>query len=370
VSTRRAYGDTFWQMLAPIRLLLADPSVSEILINGPDRIFVERNGTLELSGCRLSGSSELLAALRSAVQYAGDEVDESERLLALTLPDGVRLWAALPPLASDGPLVRIRRADVVRSSLADLSRRGALPNEVAQQLAAEVEAGSNMVVAGRSRSGKTTVLAALAGEIPPGDRVLVMDHGRELQLARDHVVCLDAAEALGHGESRVEPYNPFRAALLLRPDWILLSRLIGVEALALIRLMALRDVRCLATVEATSARDALGRIEALARWADRCASRGFIRSEIAVGLDVVIHVEPDEVGGFRVAHVAAVSPSREGSAEVELKDLFVNRTAPECSGDDCVLHSAKTPAVGSPARPSPGSGAAAGTDPPGRRVRG
>ncbi len=327
MNPERVYGDTFWQLLAPIRPLLDDPGVSEILINGPEQVFVERNGQLEASGRRVRSSAELLAAVRSAAQFAGVQVDEAERLIALTLPDGVRVWAALPPLACDGPLMRIRRPAAARSSLTELGRSGALTSELAELLRTQVEAGSNMLVAGRSRSGKTTVLTALAAAIPVRDRVLVMDRGRELRLNRDHVVCLDAGAVLSEVEPRGESFNPFRAALSLRPDWILLGELLGAEAWALIRIMALRDVHCLTTVEATTARSALGRLEALARWSDRRVSLGSVRSEIAAGLDVVIHVEPDDAGRFRVAHVVEVGPARDGSARVEMRDLFVHRAA-------------------------------------------
>ena len=333
MTPQRVYGDTFWRLLAPIRPLLEDPDVTEVLINGPERIFVERNGQLEPSGRRLGGSAELLAVLRSAAQYAGEELDESERLIGLTLPDGVRLWAALPPLARDGPVVRMRRPHAACSSLAELGRCGALPTEVAELLSSRVEAGSNMVIVGRSRSGKTAVLAALAAAIPARDRVLVLSHGRELRLEREHVVCLDQAMAVCGTEPQVDPHHPFRAALSLRPDWVVLSELRGGEALALIRIMALRDVRWLTTVEATTAQHALRRIEALARSSDARVSLESVRSEIAAGLDVVIHVEPDSAGHFRVAHVVEVGPLRHGRAGLEVRDLFVSPAAHASSGD-------------------------------------
>ena len=332
MTPERAYADTFWQLLAPIRPLLEEPSVSEVLINGPERVFVERNGQLERTGCRFAGSTEILAALRSAAQYGGEDLDERARFVEFALPDGARVWAVLPPLACDGPLVRIRRPTSVHASLSALSRLGALPRHAADLLSSRVEAGSNVVVTGRRRCGKTTLLAALAAAIPDGHRLVVVDHRRELRLDREHVVHLDAGAMLSETDSRCQPSAPFRSALSLRPDWILLSELLGAEALALVRIMALRSVRCLTTLEATTAQDALRRLEMMGSLSDVRLSQEAVRSEIAAGLDLVIHVESAAGTGFRVAHAVEVIPSRDARGGFDIRDLFVDRPMHPSSG--------------------------------------
>ena len=327
MTPQRVYGDTFWRLLAPIRPLLEEPGVNEVLVNGPEQVFVERNGRLEQCGRRFAGRAELLAALRSAAQYAGEAIDHCAQRIELTLPDGFRLWAVLPPLARDGPLVRIRRPICGRASLAELSRAGVLAPEVADLLSSRVQAGSNIMVAGGSRSGKTTLLAALAAAIPAGQRVLVLDHGRELRLDHDHVVYLDVGAARFADEPERRPFDPLQLALSLRPDCILLGELRGCEVRALTRIMALGTVQCLTALEARSVHDGLRRVEGLARSSDCTSSPQAVRAEVLAGVDVVLHVERAGGGTFRVVHVAEVAAARDGSVGAALRDLFVDEAS-------------------------------------------
>ncbi|MGZ3456565.1 MAG: CpaF family protein, partial [Polyangiales bacterium] len=230
---REVFAETLLQFFGPVRPYLEDPSVSEVMINGPDQIFVERKGKIELTPARFSSREALMAALRNAAQYVGKSIDEQRPILEGHLPDGSRIEAILPPAAPDGPHVAIRRFFKETLTVERLIGFGAMTEDVASALHAFVASKLNVLVAGGTGSGKTSMLNALSSFIPETERVVVIEDSRELQLQRAHVVQLEARPPDPRGKGQVTVRDLFRATLRMRPDRIVVGEIRGGEALDL-----------------------------------------------------------------------------------------------------------------------------------------
>ena len=234
---REVFEETLLQFFAPVRPFLDDPTVSEVMINGPNQIFIERKGRIELTTARFPSREALLAALRNLAQFVGKHVDDAHPILEARMPDGSRVEALIPPVAPDGPHIAIRRFFKETLTVERLIGFGALTEEVASALHAIVHAKINVLVAGGTGSGKTSMLNALSSFIPNGDRVVVIEDSRELQLQREHVVQLEARPADPRGRGAVSIRDLFRATLRMRPDRIVVGEIRSGEALDLVQAM-------------------------------------------------------------------------------------------------------------------------------------
>jgi pilus assembly protein CpaF len=320
---KEIYADTLGRLLAPVRGYLDDPTVSEIMINGPEQIFIERRGQLELTDARFASTGAVLAALRNIAQYAGTFFDERFPILEARLPDGSRVEAVLAPIAQGGPAVSIRRFSKSTMTLERLVELGALDALSAEALSVMVAGKCNVVIAGGTGSGKTSLLNVLAGRVPSGERVLVLEDTREVEVARRHIVYLEARKADEHGSGAVTIRDLFRASLRMRPDRIIVGEIRGAEALDMVQAMVSGHGGCLATLHASYPRDTLTRLETMCMMSDVSMPLPAIRMQIGSGIDVIVQVSRLMDGSRKVTHITEVAGFDVDTGKYELRDLFV-----------------------------------------------
>lgn len=275
--------------LGPIEALLRDPGVSDVLVNGPDEIWVERFGRLERSSLRYQDSAAVVAAVERVIAPHGLRLDRASPSVDARLADGSRLHAVVPPVSVDGPIVAIRRFTAAVPNLESLVVDGALPAEGVEMLSKAVRERRNVLIAGGTGAGKTTLLNVLSGEIPPGERVVTIEDAAELQLS-GHVVRLEARPANTEGAGEITLQQLVRSALRLRPDRIILGEVRGPEALDLVSALNTGHQGSMSTVHANSPEEALWRIETLALSGDRRVSEPTIRRQLMSAVDLVVQM--------------------------------------------------------------------------------
>jgi pilus assembly protein CpaF len=319
---REVFAETLLQFFAPIRPFLDDPTVSDIMINGPNQIFIERRGKLELTDARFETREALTAALRNAAQFVGKHIDENRPILEGRLPDGSRIEAILPPAAPDGPHISIRRFFKETLTVERLIGFGAMTEEVAVSLHALVASKLNVLVAGGTGSGKTSMLNALSSFIPEGERVVIIEDSRELQLQRVHVVQLEARPPDPKGKGEVTIRDLFRATLRLRPDRIVVGEIRGGEALDLIQAMTSGHGGCLSTLHATYPRDTLTRLETMAMMSDIDMPLAAMRIQLASAVNIIVQVSRLQDGSRKITHVTEVLGFDPVTQAYQMQDIF------------------------------------------------
>jgi pilus assembly protein CpaF len=323
---KEVFEETLLQFLEPIRQYLDDPTVSEVMINGPDQIFVERGGVLELTGARFASKEALAAAMRNCAQYVGKYFDEQRPILEGRLPDGSRIEALFPPVAPDGPTVSIRRFFKETLTVSRLVGFDALTEDSATALHALVASKLNVLVAGGTGSGKTSMLNALSSFIPEGERVVVIEDSRELQLQRAHVVQLEARPADAKGRYGVSIRDLFRATLRMRPDRIVVGEIRGGEALDLIQAMTSGHGGCMSTLHATYPRDTLTRLETMAMMSDLEMPLVALRVQLASAVNIICQVARMQDGSRKVTHITEVLDFDMVTSTYRMQDIFVRHT--------------------------------------------
>jgi pilus assembly protein CpaF len=300
--------------LGPLQGLLADPAVSDVLVNGPGPVWVERSGRLERTAVTVDRAAVDLLVER-VVSPLGRRADRSTPIVDARLPDGSRVHVVLPPLAIDGPVVAIRRFG---AATVPLARFCAPP--VADLLAAAMRDGRNVAVSGGTGAGKTTLLNALCQLLPAGERVVTVEDAAELRLPGDHVVRLETRPGSADGPAPVGVRALVRAALRMRPDRIVVGEVRGSEALDMVQAMNTGHRGCLTTCHANGPADALHRLETMALLSDVPVPLTAVRAQIAGALDLVVHVVRGAGAQRRVSAVAEVSPTvdRDGSLRVRV----------------------------------------------------
>ncbi len=286
--------------LGPLEQLLADPTVDEILVNGHDRVWVERDGRLEACDVSFEDSAHLRDVIERVLGPLGRRVDELSPMADGRLADGSRVNVVIPPLAVDGPALSIRRFGGVRPGPGELVERGTLPQDLLDRLAEAVGSRRNILISGGTGAGKTTVLNALSSFIEVSDRVITIEDAAELQLAHGHVVRLESRPASVEGSAGVSIRDLVRNALRMRPDRIVIGEVRGAEAMDLVLALNTGHSGALTTVHANSPADAVRRIEMLALMADLGIPYEVLRAQIAGALDLVLHLERGP-GGERLA---------------------------------------------------------------------
>jgi pilus assembly protein CpaF len=295
--------------LGPLEPLLADPLVSDVLINGPGPVWIERQGRLRRTGVILDRAAIDLLVER-VVAPLGLRADRASPVVDARLPDGSRVHVVLPPLAIDGPAITIRRFGAATIPLS-----GFCGVEVAGLLVGAIGAGLNIVVSGGTGAGKTTLLNSLCASLPAGERVITVEDAAELSLPGDHVVRLETRPASPDGLPAVQVRDLVRAALRMRPDRIVVGEVRGAEALDMVQAMNTGHGGCLATCHANGPTDALRRIETMALLGGVDLPLDAIRAQILGALDLVVHVVRAEGGRRRVACVAEVAGTTGGAIE-------------------------------------------------------
>lgn len=321
---KEVYEETLLSFLAPVRPYLDDPKVSEIMINGPNQIFIEKGGRLTLTDARFSSAEALNSVLRNIAQYVGKMVDEDNPILEARLPDGSRIQAIIPPAAPDGPDVSIRRFFKETLTVQRLVDFGSITPDAAQVLEALVALKQNVVVAGGTGSGKTSLLNALSSFIPDGERIVIIEDSREVQLQRQHVVQLEARPGDAKGRGKVAIRDLFRATLRMRPDRIVVGEIRGGEALDLVQAMTSGHGGCLTTVHATYPHDTLTRLETMSLMSDVELPLSALRIQLASAINIIVQTSRLADGSRKITHVTEVR-GYDPNEGFKLVDLYLRK---------------------------------------------
>jgi pilus assembly protein CpaF len=298
----------------PLERLLADDSVTEIMVNGPFDVWVERQGRLYETTVRFTDESHLRRIINKIVAQVGRRVDESSPMVDARLPDGSRVNAVIPPLSLSGPLLTIRKFSKKRLDMGDLIRLGTLSTETVEFLQRCVLAELNILVSGGTGSGKTTLLNALSTAVPDSDRIVTIEDAAELRLNQRHVLRMEARPKNIEGEGEIAIRELVRNSLRMRPDRIIVGEVRGAEALDT------GHDGSLSTVHANTPRDALARVETMVLMAGYDLPMRAIRQQVASALDLLVHLERLEDGSRRVTAITEVQ--RMESDVITLQDIF------------------------------------------------
>lgn len=290
----------------PLEALLKDPSISDILVNGPSQIYVERRGKLERVPVFFDNHNHLMTIIERIVSRVGRRIDESSPMVDARLPDGSRVNAIIPPLALDGATLSIRRFPAERLTMEKLLDFEALSRTMAQFMAAVVKGRLNVLISGGTGSGKTTMLNVLSAEIPSDERIVTIEDSAELQLQQPHVVRLETRPPNIEGEGEVSERDLVRNALRMRPDRILLGEIRGGEALDMLQAMNTGHDGSLTTIHANTSRDALSRLETMVAMTGLNLPTKPLRGQIVAALDIMLQLERQQDGRRRVISVDEV----------------------------------------------------------------
>jgi pilus assembly protein CpaF len=304
----------------PLERLLADETVTEVMVNGPFDIWVERRGQLHETPSRFTDESHLRRIINKMVAQVGRRIDESSPMVDARLPDGSRVNAIIPPLSLTGPLVTIRKFSKQRLDPNDLIKLGTLSTETVEFVQRCVLAELNILVSGGTGSGKTTMLNALSTAIPDSERIVTIEDAAELRLNQRHVLRLESRIKNIEGQGEIAIRELVRNSLRMRPDRIIVGEVRGSEALDMLQAMNTGHDGSLSTVHANSPRDALARLETMVLMAGYDLPVKAIRQQVASALDLIIHLERMQDGSRRVTSITEVG--RMESDVITLSELF------------------------------------------------
>lgn len=304
----------------PLEPLLADPSVSEIMVNRFDRLYVERNGRLQESPHRFTGEPQLRRVIERIVARVGRRIDESSPLVDARLEDGSRVNAIIPPLAVDGASLTIRKFAGTPYTVHDLISFGSMSREAATVLDAAVRAKLNILVSGGTGTGKTTLLNVLSAFIPGDERIITIEDAVELQLQQEHVVRLESRPANIEGRGEITIRDLVRNSLRMRPDRIVVGEVRGAESLDMLQAMNTGHEGSISTLHANSPRDAVSRMETLVLMAGMELPLRAIREQIASAIDIIVQITRHKDGVRRITHITEVH-GMEGDI-ITLQDAF------------------------------------------------
>jgi pilus assembly protein CpaF len=290
----------------PLERLLADPSISEIMVNGPNDIWIERAGRLSQTTLTFTDTSHLRRIITKMVGQIGRRIDESSPLVDARLPDGSRVNAIIAPLSLSGPLLTIRKFAQNRFDMAELIEIDTLSQDAADFLSACIKAQLNILISGGTGSGKTTFLNALSAAVPDSDRIVTIEDAAELQLEQRHVIRLESRPNNIEGEGEITIRDLVRNALRMRPDRIIVGEVRGAEALDMLQAMNTGHEGSLSTVHANAPRDALNRLETMVLMAGYELPLRAIRSHVSSALDLIIQLDRLDDGSRRVVEISEV----------------------------------------------------------------
>ena len=307
--------------LGPLQRVLEDPSVTEIMVNGHDTIYVERDGKITRSPQRFASEEHLRRAIERIVGRVGRRIDESSPMVDARLQDGSRVNAVVPPLAVRGSSLTIRKFSATPFTVDNLIEFGSMTPQIAELLRAAVEARLNILVSGGTGTGKTTLLNVLSSFIPPGERIVTIEDAIELKLQQDHVVQLEARPPNIEGSGEVTIRDLVRNSLRMRPDRIVVGECRSGEALDMLQAMNTGHDGSISTLHANAPRDCIARLETLVLMAGMDLPLRAIREQIASAVDLVVQIQRLRDGTRRITHVTEVL-GMEGDVVV-LQDAFL-----------------------------------------------
>ena len=305
----------------PIDPLLHDESVTEIMVNGPDQVYVERAGKAGLAPVKFLDEDHLRRVIEKIVAQVGRRIDESAPLCDARLPDGSRVNAVIPPLAIGGPFLTIRKFSKDPLGIEDLIGFGTLTPAAARFLQACIIGKLNVIISGGTGSGKTTTLNVMSSFIPEGERVITIEDAKELQLRQSHVLCLESRPANVEGKGEVSIRDLVKNSLRMRPDRIVVGECRGGEALDMLQAMNTGHDGSLTTTHANTPRDAMTRIETLTMMAGYDLPIKAIREQISSAVDLIIQIGRQRDGSRKISHITEVQ-GMEGEVII-LQDIFL-----------------------------------------------
>ena len=322
---------TVEHFLAPIVPFLRDASVSEVMVNSPREIYIERAGRLIKTDAAFEDDDALLAAINNVLQYTGKRLDIEHPLVDARLPDGSRVHVVLSPLARGGTCMSIRKFSRVMLGAEHLLDTNSWTFEAMEYLRHCVVAEKNILVAGGTSSGKTSLLNVLSGFVPENQRIVVIEDSSELELQQNHVIALEARPADRWGRGEVAIRDLFRSSLRLRPDRVIIGEVRGGEALDMIQAMTSGHAGSMSTLHATVAMDALYRLETLAMMSSVELPLHALRAQIASAIDVIVQVTRFSDGRRGLTQIAEVLPLGD-DGKYRIQEMFYYQLAPGQAG--------------------------------------
>lgn len=316
------FSDSIMTFLTVIREFLEDDSVSEVLVNGPNEVWVERSGLLKRTPAAFKDEQALQAAVRNIAQSVGRRIDEENPTLDARLPDGSRVHAVLPPCSRKGTTLSIRKFSKGVPTFKDLIDRGSISKDAARFLDIAIHLGKNIIISGGTGSGKTTLLNVMGSRIPASQRLLVIEDASELKISTDHCVFFETkhADAMGKGEVTIR--DLVRSALRLRPDRIVVGEVRGPEALDLITAMNTGHGGSMGTTHANTPYDALIRLETLSMMGDTQVPMSAIRRQIAAAIQLVVQIKRMSDGSRKITQISEVYTDTDDHGRYVLTDLY------------------------------------------------
>lgn len=305
----------------PINPLLQDPDVTEVMVNGPDNVYVEREGKLEFTEVKFRDDAQVMQVIDKIVSPLGRRIDESSPMVDARLPDGSRVNAIIPPLSLNGPVITVRKFSPVPYTINDLISFGTLTKNMAIFLNACVKAKLNIFICGGTSSGKTTTLNVLSSFIPNDERIITIEDDAELQLSQEHVISLEARPANIEGKGRVTIRDLVINSLRMRPDRIVVGEVRGGEALDMLQAMNTGHEGSLATGHSNSSRDMISRLETMVLMAGVDLPVKSIRQQIVGAIDLIVQQTRLKDGSRKIVNITEVQ-GMEGDI-ITLQDLFV-----------------------------------------------
>lgn len=332
MSSQAIFAATIDHYLAPVRQYLSDPGISEIMINASDQIYIEKDGKLILTTARFADDETYHAAINNILQYTGRSLADGETLVDARLPDGSRVHVAKQPCSRFSTVMTIRKFSKQVLDIDWLVQLGTLTTAARDYLRMAVVAERNLLVCGGTSSGKTSLLNALSGYIPKGERIVVIEDSAELQLQQDHVISMESKAADRFGRGAVGIRELFRSSLRLRPDRIVIGEVRGGEALDMIQAMTSGHGGSMGTLHANNPADALNRLETLALMSQVELPLHALRAQIASAIDVVVQMSR-QIGGRRlVTQITEIDPVAD-DGHYRMRDIFRLNT-PASETDD------------------------------------
>ncbi|HSK63265.1 MAG TPA: CpaF family protein [Pyrinomonadaceae bacterium] len=306
--------------LGPLEPLLKDPTISDILVNSHDTIYIERRGRIEATTVRFKDDEHLMRVIERIVSSVGRRIDESSPMVDARLQDGSRVNAIIPPLSIDGPVLSIRRFGADPLRMAALIEHKALTKDIADMLQMVVHARLNILISGGTGAGKTTLLNALSAFIPENERIVTIEDSAELQLQQPHVVRLETRPPNIEGKGEVTQRDLVRNALRMRPDRIVIGEVRGGEAIDMLQAMNTGHDGSLTTIHANTPRDAMARLETMIQMTGMRLSDRAMRQQIASALNLVVQVARLSDGSRRVTSISEIT-GMEGET-ITMQEIF------------------------------------------------
>lgn len=307
--------------LGPIEPFLRDSTISEVMVNSPEQIYIERSGKLELTGASFRDNAHVLNVINRIVSSVGRRCDESTPMVDARLKDGSRVNAIIPPIALKGPSITIRKFSTKALQVSDLIAFGSMSAQMASFLESAVKGRCNIIVSGGTGSGKTTLLNVLSGFIPPTERIVTVEDAAELRLSQDHVVTLESRPANIEGKGQITIRDLVRNALRMRPDRIVVGECRSGETLDMLQAMNTGHEGSLTTVHANTPRDVISRLETMVMMAGFDLPVKAIREQITAAVDLIVHQSRLRDGSRKIVNISEVL-GMEGDT-VTIQDIFV-----------------------------------------------